>query len=458
MERGMMREPGYTPAAQGVGIVHIGPGAFHRAHQAVYTDDVLAAAGGDWRILGVSLRSDDLARALAMQDGLYTLVVKSEKPTEYRRIGSLKGVLAASDGMEPIHAALADPGVRVVSLTVTEKAYVLPAPGDETPHAIGVIVEGLARRKAAGLPPFTVLSCDNLPDNGAVVRRAVLEMAGRRDMALADWIAAEGRFPSTMVDRITPRATDALRAEVEAATGFADRVPVVTEPFLQWVIEDNFACGRPAWEAAGALLVEDVAPYEKMKLRMLNGSHSMLAYAGFLSGRTYVRDVMADPDLSTLVARHIRAAAATLSPLQGVAFETYGEDLVKRFRNPSIAHETRQIAMDGSQKMPQRIFSPALDAAARGQDLSPFGFATAAWLAYTSGRKDDGSSYPLNDPREAELSALPRPPVERVAAAFALPGLVPETLAGNAAFRDAVVETLDSMVSRGMAAAIREAR
>lgn len=453
----MTTGPAYDPSAHGVGIVHIGPGAFHRAHQAVYTDDVLAKSGGDWRILGVSLRSADLARALDAQGGIYTLVVKGEGPTGYRRIGSLKGVLAASDGMEPIHAALADPGVKIVSLTVTEKAYRLPEPGDETPHAIGVIVEGLARRKAAELPPFTVLSCDNLPDNGHFTRRAVLDLATRRDPALADWIAAEGRFPSTMVDRITPRKTDALLSEVEEATGFADRVPVVTEPFLQWVIEDDFACGRPAWEEAGALLVKDVAPYEKMKLRMLNGAHSMLAYAGFLSGRTYVRDVMADADLSALVSRHIRAAAAPLDPLPGVDFETYADDLLARFRNPSIAHETRQIAMDGSQKLPQRIFSPALDAAGRGQDLAPFAFATAAWLAYTAGRKDDGSTYPLNDPREAELSALPPAPADRVAAAFALPGLVPDVLAANTAFREATAATLSTMTSGGMSAAIREA-
>lgn len=232
-----------------------------------------------------------------------------------------------------------------------------------------MLVQALQMRKDAGRPGVTFLSCDNLTDNGAVLQKAV---TGAAPSDLADWIAAHVRFPSTMVDRITPATTAELRAEVAEQAGWADEIPVETEAFSQWVIEDNFAAGRPDWEHAGAELVPDVAPYEQMKLRMLNGAHSMLAYCGHLTGKVYVRDVMADPALAALVARHMDAAAATLDPGTGLNPSAYRDQLLTRFRNPHIAHKTYQIAMDGSQKMPQRIFAPAQDAVRRGQDVTPF--------------------------------------------------------------------------------------
>lgn len=293
--------PGYTPSEHGTGIVHLGVGAFHKAHQAMYTDTALAAAGGDWRITGVSLRGTAAADALNPQHGLYTLVERGPDGTRGRVIAAIDRVIAATRDRAAVLDAMTDPATRIVSLTVTEKAYGIDrAAGAVDPShpaiaadladprapagAVGLIVEALRRRRAAGARPFTALCCDNLPDNGGLLRTGVLDFAGRIDPELRRWIEDEGRFPATMVDRITPAATEATLGAAEDLTGCRDLAAVETEPFTQWVIEDRFADGRPAWELGGALFVDDVAPFERMKLRMLNGSHSMLAYAGFLSG------------------------------------------------------------------------------------------------------------------------------------------------------------------------------
>lgn len=471
---------GYTPDDHDVGIVHIGAGAFHRAHQAVYTDDALAKSGGDWRILGVSLRSAETANALNAQNGLYNLVVRSDQADApaFRVIGAMAGILTAQDGIDPIITAMTDPKVRVVSLTITEKAYGLDrATGDldlsdpvisadlRTPYAprtaIGLIVRVLQLRRQLGHNAFTALSCDNLPDNGRLLRSAVLGYAHQIDPDLAGWIADNARFPCTMVDRITPACTPELIQETQDLTGLADQAPIETEPFSQWVIEDDFCNGRPAWDEVGVLMVDDVAPYENMKLRLLNGAHSMLAYAGFLSGHTYVRDVMTDPVLSQLVARHIKTATATLAPLEGIDFDAYGRALLERFRNPNIAHETYQIAMDGSQKMPQRIFEPAAKAIAQGNDSDTFSFATAVWIRYLLGRHDTGETYALRDPRETELASLCKScdedPEALVAAVFALPNLVPTELAAISEFQKAVQSCLKQMLANGMQSAIATA-
>lgn len=471
---------GYNPKDHEVGIVHIGAGAFHRAHQAVYTDDALAKFGGDWRILGVSLRSAETARALNAQSGRYHVVIRSDqqKAPEFRMIGAVAGVLAAQDGIDPIVTALIDPKVKIVSLTITEKGYAvdrqtgaldlsdpLIAADLSTPQApqsaIGLIARALHLRQQLGHSAFAVLSCDNVPDNGRLLRSAVLGFARKVDPDLATWIADHARFPCTMVDRITPACTPALMQETRDFTGLDDRAPIETEPFSQWVIEDDFCNGRPAWDEVGVLMVEDVAPFEKMKLRMLNGAHSLLAYAGFLSGHTYVRDVMNDPMLSQLVARHIKAAAATLAPLEGIDFAAYGEALLQRFRNPNIAHETYQIAMDGSQKMPQRIFEPALIAIAQGGNTDTFAFAAAAWIRYLMGHSDGTQTYALRDPREAELARLcticDGDAEALVAGVFDLPNLLPIELASRASFQKAVLRYLNQMSATGMRSAIATA-
>jgi fructuronate reductase len=470
-----VRRPGYAPPDHGIGIVHLGLGAFHRAHQAVYTDDALAAAGGDWRIRGVSLRGADAADALNPQDGLYTLLVQGPQAAHPRVIGSIAGVIAARREPGAALAAMAAPETRIVALTVTEKAYGIDraaqavepehpaiAPDLADPRApsgaVGLVVEALRLRRERGLGAFTALCCDNLPDNGGLLRVGVLDFAGQVDEGLREWIEANAAFPATMVDRITPAATEATLAAAERALACADLAAIETEPFTQWVIEDRFVAGRPAWDAGGAVFVDDAAPYEKMKLRMLNGSHSMLAYAGFLCGRRYVRDVMDDPALSTLVERHLAAAAATLAALPGIDFGLYAKDLTERFRNPGIAHETYQIAMDGTEKLPQRLLQPAVDLLERGGDIRPFAFAVAAWMRYALGRTDAGQTYALRDPREkaiaAALDGTSGDPAVIAASLHALPGGFPERLRENPAWTDAVTAILADMLALGVDGAV----
>ncbi|WP_440983640.1 mannitol dehydrogenase family protein [Shinella sumterensis] len=470
---GAAQLPGYDPDAHGRGIVHLGIGAFHRAHQAVMTDDALAASGGDWRITGVSLRSLDLAEALNAQHGLYTLIERGAQGTHARVIASIRDLIAADPAATL--AALCAPEIRIVTLTVTEKGYGFdrikggpdlnhPAVSADlaSPNApsgvLGLLVRALAQRRQSGQAPFSVLSCDNLPDNGRLLRSGVVGLARIWDPGLADWIETEVAFPSSMVDRITPATTSQTLSDAARLTGCIDLAAVETEPFLQWVIEDRFPTGRPAWEAGGALFVKDVAPYEQMKLTMLNGSHSMLAYAGFLSGRRYVRDVMEDPALARLVRRHLETAATLLPVLSGINLHDYARSLEARFRNPAIAHETRQIAMDGTQKLPQRIFKPALLAIERNLPLNTFAFATAAWMRYAIGRDDNGEPYAISDPREAEITtALRNIPYEAqaiIAALNALPGLIPPALSQHPRWSTAVERALERMLTDGMIRAI----
>lgn len=468
--------PAYDRCAAS-GIVHLGTGAFHRAHQAVYTDDAMAKSGGGWMITGVSLRSPDVANQLNPQDGLYTLLTRGPGGVEARVIGCIRHVLVARDEPARVLDALAARETKIVSLTITEKGYGLdpktggldrahPAvaadlAGPRHPQsAIGFIVEALRRRHEAGLAGFTVLSCDNLPANGRVTERLVREFAEAAAPEIAAFIDAQVSFPSTMVDRITPASTGKTFEDVNALTGLEDQGAVETEPFSQWIIEDEFVAGRPDWEAGGALFVTDVAPYEKMKLRMLNGAHSMLAYSGFLAGHRYVRDVMQDKALAALVARHMKAAAATLEAVPGVDLGRYAGDLQERFRNPAIAHETYQIAMDGTQKLPQRLLEPAAVALERGQGLDVFALAVAAWMRYALGRKDGGETYTLRDPREREIALALEGAGDSagavVDALLALPGLFPVALTGNAEWTSAVKRKLAAMLEEGMRVAIDE--
>ncbi|QCO57912.1 mannitol dehydrogenase family protein (plasmid) [Pseudorhodobacter turbinis] len=464
--------PAYDPEAHGIGILHLGLGAFHRAHQAAYTDDALAAEGGDWRILGVSLRSTDIIDALAAQDGLFTLTERADTDRT-RVIAAIGETLAAARDSEAVRAALARPEIRVITLTVTEKAYGIdraamdidPAHPDvdrdlkDPRHANGVLallVEGLRRRQKAGLPAPAILCCDNLPENGALLRAGVLGFARRIDAGLAEWIAANVAFPSSMVDRITPAATDATADRIKDLFGVTDTAAIECEAFSQWVIEDNFPQGRPAWDAAGALFVQDVAPYERMKLRMLNGAHSLIAYAGFIAGHEFVRDAMQDAPLVALVDRHMKAAAAGLGALGDIDLDAYRHALLARFANRSIAHQTYQIAMDGTEKLPQRIFAPALEA---GTDIDAFAFATAAWMRYCTGIDEQGRPYDLRDPRAAEIHAALKGATTAGAicdALIGLPDLFPKALKENPSFRQACTDRLQIMLARGMTRAIAQ--
>lgn len=462
--------PTYDPSTHGAGIVHLGLGAFHRAHQAVYTDDALAAKGGDWRITGVSLRSTNIVDTLNAQNGLYSLVVKGEGDPAPRIIGSIKNAIAASRDGEKLLELLADEAIRIVSLTVTEKAYgidrngkIIPddpaiAPDLANPRTpsgtVGIIVEGLRRRKENGTAPFTVLCCDNLPENGKLIQNGTIDFATQIDPELGQWIADNVAFPSTMVDRITPAMTEASMTDATNLLGVEDPASIETEPFTQWVIEDNFPTGRPAWEEGGAIFVDDVAPYEDMKLRMLNGSHSLIAYVGHLADCKYVRDTMSYAPLAKIVARHMKAAAATLKPVDEIDLNAYEAELLERFKNPSIAHETYQIAMDGTQKLPQRLINPALHAIANNQEIRSFAFAIAAWMRYCLGQDDNGQAYELRDPREAEiksaLEGLPREATKIADALEALPNLLPAELTQNEKWHHTVREILGTMLEKGM--------
>ena len=464
----------YQPEDHGVGIVHFGPGAFHRAHQAYYTHKVLSDFGGDWRILAMSLKSTQTVDDLNAQDGRYSLLIKSASgENEVQVVGSIAAAEAASRTTEKVFEHLASPQTHILSLTVTEKAYGIDRQSGLISHdhpdilhdlqnsdapigVIGMIVKGLALRRANALPPFTVLCCDNLPNNGDLVRSGVMDFAGKIDQELAQWIAEHGCFPNTMVDRITPAATADLLDNVSSMLGVEDKLAIETEPFTQWVIEDKFCGPRPEWEKVGVLLVDNVAPYEHMKLRMLNGAHSLIAYLGHVHGCKYVRDAMAHPHIEPLVRRHFQAAAKTLSPLPEVDFYEYAQQLAERFENPNIAHETYQIAMDGTQKLPQRIFSPAIDALKQGQAIDSFALATAAWIFYCyvgiHGHSVVGlDPYALRDPRETEiknaLEGIGSDAIVLRKALFGLSDFMPKELAESEAWCDQVTLKLACLLA-----------
>lgn len=464
---------------RGAGIVHIGIGAFHRAHQAVYTHDAMAALNGDWHIIGVSLRSTDIVDALNAQGCAFSVIERHPDRPKARKITSMTHAVAAARDVTPVLDALGDPTIKIVTITVTEKAYGIDRCGKvqrdhpaikhdlENPAApsglVGILVAGLKRRKDAGLRPFTIVSCDNLPANGHLLRAGVIDFAQQIDPDLGQWIAEKVSFPSTMVDRITPAATAQTFTDAKRLIGHDDPAAIETEPFSQWVIEDDFPDGRPAWEQAGAILVQDVEPYELMKLRMLNGSHSLIAYVGQLGGYRYVRDAMSNDMFAKLVARHMENAAATMPPLPGIDFADYGAELVARFRNPEIAHETRQIAMDGTEKLPQRIFAPALQMLNEPEQLGTFALCFAAWLAVMCTRINEvdasGVAQTLNDPRAEDIVAALGDNQEAAAIydrLAHLQGWMPEELKESTLWRDAVITRLSLLLSEDADRAIAQ--
>lgn len=408
--------PGYDRARVRTGIVHLGIGAFHRAHMADYIDRVLAAGDDRWGITGVSLRSPGVRDQLEPQDGLYTLVERDGGGDRRRVIGAVQRVLVAAEDPAAVIAAMAHPDVRIISLTVTEKGYCHdPATGALNPahpdivhdrahpntprSAIGFLVAALAARQAAGAGPVSVLSCDNLPHNGAVLARVVKEFAQIAAPDRADWIDTNVTFPATMVDRIVPATTEADRAALAARLGCQDHGMVKAEPFTQWVIEDAFAAGRPDLAAFGAEMVDDVRPWELAKLRMLNGSHSTIAYLSLAQGYEFVDQAIADPAIAATVSALMQEAASTLPPMPGFDPADYAEALLARFANPALAHLLAQIAMDGSQKLPQRLVQTMADRHTAGHPAPAAARGIAAWMAHLTGPH-------VNDPLAGELVPL----------------------------------------------------
>lgn len=419
-----VQRPRYDRKVQARGIVHFGLGAFTRAHQAAYTDAAMAAGGGDWLITGVSLRSAGVAKQLNPQDGLYLIAERSGAGPSYRLGAAIREVLVAPDDPQAVVAAIADPATRIVSFTVTEKGYCRTGDGTLDMELAGagsfypLLVEGLCRRMASGASGVTLLSCDNLAGNGAVLERLMGEYIGAHAPDLADWFADTCTCPSTMVDRIVPATTDADRAAAHADTGLSDAALVVTEPFSQWVIEDRFAAGRPPWEAAGVQIVSDVAPYETAKLRMLNGAHSLLAYCGLQAGYTYVHEAIADQALRAEAEALLRDAAATVAAAPGQDLAAYAAALIARFRNPALNHRLAQIAMDGSQKVPQRWLETLAVRQRAAQQCPAILRAIAAWIGHLRGQNGV-----VDDPLAADLRAAATRP-QPVQALFGEQGML----------------------------------
>jgi len=397
--------PAYDRAAKAIGIVHFGLGAFTRAHQAWYTDRAMEAHGGDWAIAGVSLRSAAVGEQLNPQGGLYTLATMSGAGADCRVIGSVAQVLLATSEREAIVARLAAPATHIVTFTVTEKGYCRSADGGLDLGLAGqgfypLLAEALARRKAAGASGMTLLSCDNLADNGHQLQRLMGQYLGAHHPDLIDWVGQCCTFPCSMVDRIVPATTEADRAMVEGLIAMRDEGVVMTEPFSQWVIEDNFAGPRPAWEAVGAQIVRDVAPYETAKLRMLNGAHSLLAYCGLAAGHEFVHEAVADPALRALALRlMLEEAAPTIPAPEGMDLQAYAAALIERFENRALNHRLIQIAMDGSQKIPQRWLATLAAARAQGRECPAIEAGIAAWIGHLRGQNG-----PVDDPRAEELA------------------------------------------------------
>ncbi|PYE86595.1 mannitol dehydrogenase family protein [Phyllobacterium leguminum] len=436
LQNAKARLPAFDRTRLTPGIVHIGLGAFYRAHGIVYNDDAIEtdpAAHNGWGIIGVSLRSPSQRDRLALQGGLYTAIERSASGDKPRIMGSLLQAVVAPEDPRGLVETLADPGIRIVTITVTEKGYchdpatgrLNPAHSDiihdlehpEAPVSLpGFLVAALKLRKNRGIAPFTVISCDNLPSNGKLLRGLIRDFAALRDDGLAAWIESNVAFPSTMVDRIVPASTDNDLALARDLIGLNDLAPVIHEPFRQWVIEDIFgSADRPAWERAGAQFVTDVEPFELMKLRMLNGSHSALAYLGFLSSFETISQTVADPVFKDFLAGLWGDEIIPTVPAPaGTNLSAYAGQLLERYANPAISHRTAQIAMDGSQKLPQRILGTIRDRLHAGQPWNRLALTVAAFIYYAGGSDEKGRPIDVKDPLADRLKADGQDPAAHV--------------------------------------------
>lgn len=413
-----VRLPSYNRSKLKSRIVHLGFGAFHRAHQALYTSEMLEKTDSDWGICEINLfGGEELITQLREQDHLYTVAEKGATETTVKIVGSVKESLHPTfDGAEAIIEKMAEPQVAIVSMTITEKGYCAdPATGmldknnalviadlnnpTQPKSALGYIVQALKLRRDRGITPFTVMSCDNVQANGHVARAAILEFALLLDAELSAWIEENVTFPCTMVDRIVPAATPATLDEITELVGVEDPCGIACEPFRQWVIEDNFVNGRPEWNVVGAEFVADVVPFEEMKLRMLNGSHSFLAYLGYLGGYAHISDTMTNESYrKAAFDMMMKAQAPTLNMPEGTDLEGYANLLINRFTNPSLKHQTWQIAMDGSQKIPQRMGASLRFHLDAGSDYKWLAMGIAGWMMYISGSDEKANPIDVRDP------------------------------------------------------------
>jgi fructuronate reductase len=456
--------PTYDRGATRFGIVHIGPGAFHRAHQAYYVDTLLHA-DKRWAISALSLKSTTVRDALSPQGGLYTLIELGAAPRA-RIIGAIREVLVGPTDAERAFARLAARDTRLVTLTVTEKGYCLDARNEldaanadiahdlgnpsQPRSTIGWIVEGLRRRRAQGLAPFAVVSCDNLPDNGAVLRRALVAFARQADAELAHWIENEVVCPRTMVDSITPATDDALRQKATAMTGVTDEWPIQREPFTQWVVEDLPVMREADWQSVGVTLAKDVSVYDRAKLRLVNGPHSTLTYLGLLRGHESVADAMRDEQLAQFAERLMTLdLGPSLGSTPGFDTEHYISAILQRFRNPGIRHLLAQIAWDGSKKLPVRITATILEALRAGRPIHRLVVPIAAWMRFVARQAKAGVA--IVDPDAARLADIGkactgegRADIPRFAVCEAV---LPPTLLGDEGFRGALEAAYDNLAA-----------
>ncbi|MGV6393285.1 mannitol dehydrogenase family protein [Pseudomonas caspiana] len=465
--------PAYSPRATRQGIAHIGVGGFHRAHQAFYTDALMnKGLGLDWSICGIGLRPEDRAvrDALAGQDYLYTLYELGDTPdTETRIIASISGMLLAEDDIQALIDKLASPEIRIVSLTITEGGYCIDDSTGEfmnhlpliehdlaNPNAprtvFGLLCAALNKRRAASIPAFTVMSCDNLPHNGAVARKALLAFAAPLDAALHDWIAEHVSFPNAMVDRITPMTSTAHRLKLADEKGIDDAWPVVCEPFVQWVLEDKFVNGRPAWEEVGVQFTDDVTPYEEMKIKLLNGSHLALTYLGALKGYRFVHETMNDPLFVSYIRSYMDLdVTPQLASVPGIDLEGYKDTLIERFSNQAIADQLERVCSDGSSKFP-KFTVPTINRLIVDQgNLERAALVVAAWAVYLQRTEgENGVAYKVVDPRADFCKALVADDVLITQRLLAVEEIFGAAIAQSAEFVAAFEQNLNSLKQLGV--------
>ncbi len=474
---GKVITPSYNRDKLKIRILHLGFGAFHRAHQAVFADLLAAGHGSDWGYCEVNLiGGEQQIAAVKQQDLLYSVCEMNADHWNGRVVGVVRQALhGAVDGIDRVLDAMAQPDIAIVSLTVTEKGYCyLPSTASidkdnpliqhdinhprQPQSAPGVIIEALRIRREKGLPPFSVMSCDNMPNNGHVTRNVVIALAKAGDADLASWIEQHVSFPCTMVDRIVPAMTPASQEKITALLGgMTDAAGIACEPFRQWVIEDNFVAGRPEWEKAGAELVADVLPYEEMKLRMLNGSHSFLAYLGYLAGYQYIDACMEDENYVRAARRLMINEQAPTLHTKGVDLNAYAESLLARYRNTGLKHRTWQIAMDGTLKLPQRMLDSIRVHLLEGTPFPLLALGVAGWMRYVGGVDDQGNAIDISDPLKDKLARLVKSSAdgkERVAALLSLSSVFGDDLPANQLFVKSVGDAYALLQTHGAKQAV----
>jgi mannitol 2-dehydrogenase len=469
--------PSYDRSKVGQSIAHIGVGGFHRAHQAVYADDLFHLSGeSQWGLCGVGLLKHDarIRDVMLAQDCLYTVVERGAHGEKARIIGSIVNFLYGPGNTQEVIEKLASADRRIVSLTITEGGYYvhqgtgefdaqhpdiqhdLAEPGEPI-CSFGYLLEALNRRRTRGMPPFTVMSCDNLQSNGDIIKKMLLAFAELRDPKLHNWLVENCAFPNSMVDRITPATTDEHRTLVKEEFGIDDGWPVMCEPFKQWVIEDHFPLGRPAWEQVGAQMTSDVLPYEKMKLRLLNASHQAMCYIGMLLGYEFAHEAMSDAQISKLVETMMEVDVTPLVPIvPGVDLAEYKKTLLERFANPAIRDQLSRIGTEGSARIPKFVLPSIVEQLERGGSIKSLCFTVACWFRYLNGKDDQGKEMPIIDPMSKKLCELARLGGKDPKSLLSMREVFSESLANSPRFVGEVRDALESFYNKGARATLAQ--